>query len=89
MDIDDEDVFKELDKIDNTMGPLKNKKLAPVRDLFGKFIEDIPYSQEQKVLLDNFPEDEEDELGNERKGSQMRPTTGKTRSILRNKLKPT
>ena len=44
MDIDDEDVFKELDKMDTALGFMKNGKLAPVRDLFGRLIGDIPHS---------------------------------------------
>jgi len=42
MDIDDEDVFKELIKMDNKLGKGHDGKLAPVRDLFGQMIEDIP-----------------------------------------------
>lgn len=42
MDIDDEDVFKELEKSDYKLGKNHDGSLLAVRDRFGRMIEDIP-----------------------------------------------
>jgi len=79
MDIDDEDVFKELNKFDLKLGKNEDGSLMPARDRFGKLIEDIPRSNDQLVLLDRFEADSEQQHQEDYHNSQEISLFNKTK----------
>jgi len=57
-DLDDEDVLRELDRLDGSgpFGLQKDGRLAAMRDRFGGVLEDISQDSEQRALLQERPD---------------------------------